>query len=46
MLASGSRATPAPAGKGGFLGGNAEALTVISKCRTSGCTQAQGSGPR
>jgi len=37
----GSTVTSVPVGKGGFVGGNAEAFTVLSRCPTSGRVQAQ-----
>ena len=37
----GSTTTSVPVGKGGFVGGNTDAFTVISRCPTSGRVQAQ-----
>merc|ERR1712078_272225 len=37
----GSTTTSVPVGKGGFVGGNTEAFTVISRCPTSGRVHAQ-----
>merc|ERR1719230_2476297 len=37
----GSTVTSIPVGKGGFVGGNADAFTVVSRCPTSGRVQAQ-----